>query len=65
MCYVVGNQEQQALPYARALGEAMQYTNFLRDVKEDIVELGRIYMPLQELQKYDLSYDDIQRYAST
>lgn len=65
MCYVVDNQEQQALPYARALGEAMQYTNFLRDVKEDIVELGRIYMPLKELQKYDISYDDIERYAST
>lgn len=65
MCYVVDSQEQQALPHARALGEAMQYTNFLRDVKEDLVDLGRIYMPLQELQKYDISYDDIERYVST
>jgi 15-cis-phytoene synthase len=31
--------------YARYLGRAMQFINFIRDIKEDI-ELGRIYLPL-------------------
>lgn len=36
MCYVVRTEDiQMALPYAKALGEAMQLTNFLRDIRED------------------------------
>ena len=27
--------DEQGVPHAKALGEAMQYTNFLRDVLED------------------------------
>lgn len=33
-----------AAPYARALGEAFQLTNFVRDVGEDL-DRGRIYLP--------------------
>lgn len=38
---------------ARALGFAFQLTNFLRDVAEDL-ELGRVYLPEQDLQRYDV-----------
>ena len=34
-----------ALPYARMLGRAMQYINFIRDIDEDLL-LGRRYLPL-------------------
>ncbi len=34
---------------ARALGAAMQLTNILRDVGEDIRELGRVYLPADRL----------------
>ena len=34
----------EAEPYAIALGEAFQLTNFLRDVAED-VDRGRVYLP--------------------
>jgi phytoene synthase len=34
--------------YARCLGIALQLTNIMRDVKED-VEQGRIYLPLEDL----------------
>ena len=33
--------------YARMLGRAMQFINFIRDIKEDN-ELGRIYLPLAD-----------------
>lgn len=51
--------------WARQLGEAMQLTNFLRDVKEDFLDLWRIYMPLDELKKFDLNYQDIEQFCQT
>ncbi|ASR37534.1 phytoene synthase [Prauserella marina] len=41
----------EAAPYAAALGEAFQLTNFLRDVGEDL-ERGRLYLPTEELAAY-------------
>lgn len=43
---------------ATALGEAMQMTNFLRDVGEDI-RRGRIYLPIEDLMKFPGSEDAI------
>ncbi|MDW8063824.1 MAG: phytoene/squalene synthase family protein [Candidatus Caldarchaeum sp.] len=40
--------------YARFLGRAMQYINFIRDIREDFV-LGRQYLPLNELQTYGIN----------
>lgn len=39
------------LPYAVAMGEAMQMTNFLRDVGEDW-RRGRIYLPQEDLRRF-------------
>jgi phytoene synthase len=36
---------EETLPYARLLGRAMQYINFIRDIDEDLL-LGRRYLPL-------------------
>ncbi len=52
MCRVLG-VEDRFLPYARALGKAMQYINFIRDIKEDN-KLGRTYIPRIELDMYEL-----------
>lgn len=38
---------------ARYLGKAMQYINFIRDINED-VQLGRTYLPLDELNRAGL-----------
>ncbi|GAY18479.1 phytoene/squalene synthase family protein [Mycobacterium sp. shizuoka-1] len=38
----------EAEPYATALGQAFQLTNFLRDVNEDLVR-NRVYLPADEL----------------
>lgn len=42
---------EQAAPYAAALGEAFQLTNFLRDIGEDL-DRGRLYLPTEELAAF-------------
>ena len=46
----VGPEEPARAP-ARALGEAFQLTNFLRDVGEDL-DRGRLYLPADELAAF-------------
>lgn len=43
---------------AEACGLAFQMTNILRDVKED-AERGRIYLPLEDLQKFGVTEEDL------
>jgi phytoene synthase len=50
-----GTKEWEVLRTACLLGEAMQYTNFLRDVLEDFVVHGRIYMPADRLKQFGLT----------
>lgn len=57
--------EQVTLDGARKLGEAMQFTNFLRDVYEDYVDLDRIYMPSDDLIKFWLSHKDVIQFCET
>ena len=64
MCCILWH-ESEALPFARKLGEAMQVSNFLRDVYEDCVDLGRIYMPLERLQEYGLSHEDVVSFCTS
>ena len=45
--------------YARDLGIAFQLTNIIRDVKED-AEMGRVYLPLEDLQRFELTPADLQ-----
>jgi len=51
--------KEDLLPYAKSLGEAMQLANFLRDVREDIDELGRVYLPQEDLVKFNVTNEDI------
>ncbi len=55
------DDREKALPHARALGEAFQMSNFLRDVREDIVERDRIYLPSETLTRHDITHDQIER----
>ncbi len=54
MARIFGVASDAAYPYAIQLGKAMQLTNILRDVKEDF-ERGRVYLPLEELARFDCS----------
>ena len=57
---VFGYRDPRARDYAVDLGLAMQLTNILRDVKEDL-ERGRIYLPLDELAQFHYSEEDLAR----
>jgi phytoene synthase len=50
---------EQAMPHATALGEAFQLSNFLRDVREDVVERDRIYLPLETLRKHGVTEEQV------
>lgn len=45
---IFGYDDPQTLEYAKALGQALQMTNIIRDIRED-ASRGRIYLPLDEL----------------
>ena len=45
--------------YAVALGRALQLTNILRDVGEDLDNGGRIYLPLEDLARFHYTETDL------
>ncbi len=53
---------EQARTHATALGEAFQLTNFVRDVREDIVERDRVYLPEETLDRYGVTADQLRRF---
>ncbi len=58
MCRVAGVTDARAAPHAKALGVAMQLTNFLRDVGEDW-RRGRIYLPLEDLEHFGYTEEEL------
>ncbi len=51
MAHVLGMSDAaRALPAAAALGQAMQLTNILRDIDEDL-EAGRVYLPREAIER--------------
>lgn len=62
MTRVIGTEGatwEQAEGPAKKLGEAMQLTNFLRDIREDLELRGRIYLPQDELQQANITEEEI------
>ncbi len=55
----------RARPHAMALGEAFQLTNFIRDVREDSRDLDRVYLPVETLDQYGVTVEQIEREQCT
>jgi phytoene synthase len=55
---IFGFNNRKTLKYAHDLGMAFQLTNIIRDVGED-ARRNRIYIPLDELAKFNVTEDDI------
>lgn len=51
--------KEKVLYYAQCLGEAFQMTNFLRDIDDDMKTRGRIYLPLEDMRKFNVTQEDI------
>ncbi len=55
---IFGQSQPQTTDYAHKLGLAFQLTNIIRDVGEDALR-GRIYLPVNELQQFDVKAHEI------
>lgn len=55
---IFGYSSKEALNHAVDMGIAMQLTNILRDVGEDLKN-DRIYLPLEDLQKYRVTEEEL------
>ncbi|MEX2477525.1 MAG: squalene/phytoene synthase family protein [Gracilimonas sp.] len=55
---VFGYVDNSALDYAVDLGIAMQLTNILRDVGEDL-QRGRIYLPQEDLKSFNIKEEEL------
>jgi 15-cis-phytoene synthase len=58
---IFGYQNPACRTYAVSLGQALQLTNILRDVRSD-AERGRIYLPLSELARCQVREEEILRF---
>ena len=57
-CNIFGRTEAATVQYAHQLGLAMQLTNIIRDVGDD-ARRGRIYLPVSELQRFDVKAHEL------
>jgi phytoene synthase len=63
MTYILGVRVpytlQDALPGADALSVAMQLSNFWRDIGQDYEFIGRIYLPQEDMARFNYTEDDL------
>ena len=55
---IFGRTQDATVAYAHQLGLAMQLTNIIRDVGDD-ARRGRIYLPVSELQRFDVKAHEL------
>ncbi|MFT6361142.1 MAG: phytoene synthase [Candidatus Paceibacteria bacterium] len=65
MTFIVGYRDTIAFEHAKALGEAMQLTNFLRDIAEDYEERGRVYLPQNDTDTFGVTEEMIKDQVMT
>jgi phytoene synthase len=63
MTELFGVHDQETLDRAQALGDAMQLTNILRDVGEDL-DRGRVYLPLDLMAEHGISVVELMEMRS-
>ena len=56
--HIFGYEDDTAKEYAVDLGLAMQLTNIIRDVREDL-DMGRVYLPQDELVQFGYTEKDL------
>jgi 15-cis-phytoene synthase len=56
--HIIGYSSPDAVRYAIKLGVALQITNIIRDVAEDL-QAGRVYLPCEDLQAFKINDGDL------
>lgn len=54
-----GITEEQAREPALSLGVAFQLTNILRDIGEDAVQRGRVYLPREDMERFGVTEEQL------
>jgi squalene synthase HpnC len=57
--YVCGYRDEERQQLSDFTCTALQLANFWQDVRRDIVDLDRIYLPLESLQRFGVSEDQL------
>jgi phytoene synthase len=60
---IFGRSQAATVQYAHQLGQAMQLTNIIRDVGDD-ARRGRIYLPMSDLQRFDVKASELLQRAA-
>jgi 15-cis-phytoene synthase len=56
---IFGYSQKRTRDYAIELGHALQMTNILRDVREDFLRERRIYLPAEDLFRFEVGPEDL------
>ena len=63
MTYILGTRTpynlDDALPGADSLSVAMQLSNFWRDIGQDFEDIGRVYLPQEDMARFGVTEDDL------
>ena len=59
LLYLNKETSPQSLGQSDAICSALQLTNFLQDISQDLEESDRIYLPQDEMEQFGVSEDDI------
>lgn len=62
---IFGCRHPDSATYAVQLGYALQLTNILRDVGEDYANGGRVYLPIEDLDRFGIKTDELVRCEGT
>jgi phytoene/squalene synthetase len=64
LCLIEDNAPAQ-IQHADAICSALQLINFLQDISQDYHEMGRIYLPQDEMQRFGVSEEQIDTATTT
>ena len=59
--YMCGYRDEQRQRLSDFTCSSLQLANFWQDVRRDLIELDRIYIPLETMRKFDVSEDQLRQ----
>jgi phytoene synthase len=63
MTYILGTRPpytlEDALPGADSLSVAMQLSNFWRDIGQDFEDIGRVYLPQEDMARFEVTEENL------
>ena len=64
LLHLTGNDDEKNLAYSDAICSALQLINFYQDLSQDYEEMGRIYLPQDEMAKYGVTEEHLRERRS-